>query len=125
MDTLLQSLTGCRMPRDFARQRNSRALAETKIPRVIVKPVFPEPDADFGRADVRRLGDNAFRGENVERLMVVQHPSGIGKMAMVAIKGIGQLHHAFVQCARDHHDFEGRARLHDVADDPIAAGVGG
>ena len=37
---------------DFTWQRDARALAETKIPHVIVKPVFPEADADFRGADV-------------------------------------------------------------------------
>ena len=125
METLLQSFTGCTMPADFARQRDARALAKTKIPRVIVKPVFAEADADFGRADVRRFGDDAFGRENAERLVVVQNPAGIGKMPVLAIKRVVQLHHAVVQRAGNHHDFEGRARLHHVADDPVAARVGG
>ena len=60
MDTLLQSLTGCTMPRDFARQRDAGALAETKVPGVLVEPFFAEADADFGRADVGGFGDDVL-----------------------------------------------------------------
>jgi len=36
----------------FAGQWNAGALAEPKVPRIIIQVVFAEPDANFGRADV-------------------------------------------------------------------------
>ena len=66
METLVQFFTGCKMSPDFARQRNARALAETKVPRVTVKPVLAQADADLRRADVRRFRDDAFGGKNLQ-----------------------------------------------------------
>ena len=56
--------------------------------------------------------------------MVVQNMSGIRKMTVIAIEGVVELHHPFVQGAGHHNNFERRARFHEVADGPIAARVG-
>ena len=125
METLLQSLTGYRMPRDFARQRNARALAKAKIPRVIVKPVLAQPDADFRRADVRGFGDDVLGRQHAVRFVIVQNPAGKGKMSVLAIKHVVQTHDALVQRAGNDDDLERRARFHHIADDAVAARVGG
>ena len=75
METLLQSLTGCKMPADLARQGNARALAKTEIPRIIVKPVVPQARCPILAAPMfDDLVMMLFGRQNSERLMVVQNP---------------------------------------------------
>ena len=109
----------------FARQRNARALAKTKIPRVIVKPALTQADADLRRADVRRFRNDAFGGKNSKRFVVVQNPARKGKMPLLAIKRVSPVHGAFVQRPGYDDDLECRAGLHHVADDTIAARISG
>ena len=91
---------------DFARQQNARALAEAKIPRVLVEILLAEADANFCRADVRRFGDDAHGREQSKRFMIVQDFPGKGEMSLLAIKLICQLDGSLVQRARHDDDFE-------------------
>ena len=125
METLLHFFTGCKIPLTSPGNGMPVRWPKPYSSRIIVKPVFAEADADFGRADVRRFCDDALGGENPKRLVVMQNPPRISEMTFFAIKRVAQMHHAIVQRAGHHHNLERRTGFHHVADDAVAARVGG
>src|SRR5207302_5841967 len=94
------------------------------IAHINVAPLFAKFDADLGRADVRRLGDDLLDGEITVRLVVVQISAGIIKMPVLAIEHVSQSHGSLVERGADHHDFKSRTRLRYVRYYAISARVG-
>ena len=112
--------------RAFAFERDARLLPEAEARHVVVELLLAEAiDGDLGRADVRRLGDDALNREiAVAAIVIVQRAVLEVPAPVLAEEHVVERDGIFIQRRGDNDDLEGRAGFVTIIDQAIAQGLG-